>query len=146
MMTKELLEWLSDFFEISKQQLKNDIVVKYVAGFLILWTIFEQKSFSGSLNYDKIKKFSGKNHNKNNDKINMISYSFHTRYQCKNKYKNLIYKEKEKAEIKTILEKDFINVLKEEKLLLCLYVLYRYSVYDKQPSWIEVMVILLALE
>jgi hypothetical protein len=31
-------------------------------------------------------------------------------------------------------------------LVILLYVLYRYSVYDKQPSWIEVMVILLALE
>jgi len=86
-MTKTLKSWLAKHFCIREEQVEKDINFENLAGFLIIWTIFEQKAFEGYMAYKEIRKFADKNAASITNEIRKIAESFHDRYQDSRKYK-----------------------------------------------------------
>ena len=124
-MTETLKLWLAKHFAITPEQVERDIRYKDVSGFLIIWTIFEQKAFKGFIDYSKISSFAKINCSVITGEIVNISESFFDRYQNHASYNNLRHREN-RAEINNILKKKKTDLTNEEKMKLALYVLYRY--------------------
>ncbi len=124
-MTETLIIWLAKHFNIEKKQVEKDINYENVAGFLIIWTIFEQRAFKSYMTYSKIETFVNKNVLSITDEIRNIAGSFHDRYQDPRKYKNLSHNDNH-DDVKNILKKKKECLTDNEKIHLALYVLYRY--------------------
>jgi len=124
-MTETLIIWLAKHFNVKEEQIKKDINFENVAGFLIIWTIFEQKAFEGYMAYKEIKKFADKNAAAITNEIRKIAESFHDRYQDSTKYKKLRHGDNH-DDVKNILKKQKEELTDNEKMQLALYVLYRY--------------------
>jgi len=124
-MTGTLKLWLAKYLGITKEQVEREINHENVSGFLIVWTIFEQKAFNGFIDYSKISSFTKKNYPAITNEIINISESFFDRYQDRTSYKNLRHDEN-KIEINNILKKKKTDLTNQENMQLSLYVLYRY--------------------
>jgi hypothetical protein len=96
-----------------------------VAEFLIIWGLFEQTAFSGFLKYDELEAFSRRNSDRIGCNMDHCSRHFHDRYQDRDKYSNLRHGE-DRPCIRDILDKPYSVLTSEDKLLLCMYVLYRF--------------------
>lgn len=94
--------------------------------YLWVWSIFEQQVFNGFVRFpdlqNKARELSG---NFNLLGIDSIVNKFYSRYQNQKAFNNLKHKENAQI-IKELLSKDFNMLTDEQKILLVLYVAYRY--------------------
>ena len=117
--------WLASYYEIGEDKIELYFKDEDVTGFLIVWTIFEQKLFKGFFKWHELKKYIGPEFHASISGLEKEFTHFFDIYQDKIRFKNLIHGENEKEEIKNILNlKDTIN--DEDKLRLVLFVVYRY--------------------
>jgi hypothetical protein len=116
--------WLANYLKVPINKIEK-IGEPNVAGFLIVWTIFEQNSFEGFLKPKAIIPFAQKHAEVLSPLINQYAEYFHQRYQDPKKYKNLKH-EDANAEIDNVLVKSYVNLTDYEKVLLTLYIVYRY--------------------
>lgn len=126
-MIKSIKDWLTNHLEADSNSVEEYFKNNNVTGFLIIWTLFEQKIFRGYIKFSDINSFS----KKNKDLISTESIldenfvHFHNRYQNLRYFKNLIHKER-KADIEQIRITSVEELDNEEKLKFLLYVVYRY--------------------
>ena len=124
-MIENIKKWLANHYEINEDEVKSFFSNENVTGFLIIWTIFEQKLFDGFLRYNDLKSYSNENTQKWNDKLETEFCYFHERYQDDDIYRMLVHEEN-RTEILKILTAKNNKVVINDKLLFLIYVVYRY--------------------
>ncbi len=123
-MVNALKTWLSNYLSISKEEIEQ-IGKPDVAGFLIVWTLFEQKSFNGFIKKSDIIPFAKKHASILSPLFQKHANHFHNRFQDSTMYRHLRHNDT-LVEIDTILAKNFSLLNDEDKVTLTLYTLYRY--------------------
>lgn len=118
------IQWLGNYLGKNRDAVSEYFTSKYVSSFLILWTIFEQELFNGYAKKRKLKHFRLDGF-QFDDKLNKCFEYFHDRYQDKKKFNNLRHRDSF-SEIDLILNTQKDRVNEENRLLLLLYVVYRY--------------------
>jgi hypothetical protein len=77
------------------------------------------------MRYTDLENYALDNSNEYQSDFDSISKHFHSRYQNKKRYKNLIHNDNYNK-IKSIVDKDYKKLSLDEKLLFILYVVYRF--------------------
>jgi hypothetical protein len=121
-MISNLKSFLATYLETEETKIESYFNDKNVVGFLIIWTIFEQKKCSGFLKFSELTNLKIEISWK--DEFEEEFTYFYSRYQDPKLYNNLRHKE-DKEDIKTILSNRG-DVTNEDKMYLLLYVVYRY--------------------
>ena len=123
-------EWLNKYF--ARQSTDSSVTIDEILKnenaifFLFIWSIFEQKCFSGSFTIRKIEDFVCNNIEKFKvlDCDEAIKH-FHKRYQNSDKYENLKHRD-DVLNIDSIKNKAYDSLSPEDKFNLLLYVIYRF--------------------
>jgi hypothetical protein len=128
-MNKNICNFLIKYFNdnrVGKEQITKLLKTETATNFLLIWSIFESKCFNGFCRDDLIVKyndvFTDKKIKKDFEKLVQV---FHNRYQDKNKWKNLCYKNENKN-VTDIKNKRYEDLTEEEKLIFGLYVVFRF--------------------
>jgi len=126
-MIENIKSWLTNHLQADSNEIETYFKNNNVTGFLMIWTIFEQKLFNGFIKFSDISNFSKENKDLITTiiSLNDIFNYFHSRYQNNEYYNNLIHNDN-KTEIEEIRKKKIEKLNKEEKLQFLLYVVYRY--------------------
>lgn len=118
--------WLAKSLSTSQTNIDNIMREEKATTYLWVWSIFEQRVFNGFVRFpdlqNKAKEISG---DFNSLGIDSIVNKFYSRYQNPKTFNNLKHKENAQI-IKELLSKDFDILTDEQKMLLVLYVAYRY--------------------
>jgi len=138
-MIESTKRWLAAHYKISEGKAESYFKNEDVTGFLIVWTIFEQKLFGGVIQYNNIKKHSTTITPTIIDELEREFVYFFERYQDRDRFKNLRY-EQNAEEIKGILGFTKESLSAEQKLQFFLFVVYRYknNIFHGNksvPSW-----------
>ncbi len=120
-MIKTLKSWIATYHNIEESEVESYFKNADVTGFLIIWTIFEQKIFKGFVKYEQLK-----THPFDTGRLEKQISHFHNRYQNPTLYQNLRHKEESKPEVQVILSTNLQDLKTDDKCLLLLYVVYRY--------------------
>lgn len=123
-MVESLKLWLATYLDVPINRI-DEIGKPDVAGFLIIWSIFEKQTFEKFFRKNNIIPFSEKHKAILAPLVYEYSNYFHLRFQNKKKFKNLIHDDNF-LPFDSILKKSFIELTDEEHITLVLYVLYRY--------------------
>ncbi|MDO7886732.1 hypothetical protein [Hymenobacter cheonanensis] len=131
--------WLAAYYKISEEKIESYFKDEDVPGFLIIWTIFEQKLFGGFVKVGNIKNHSVKELDKILFALETEFIFFFEAYQDKARFKNLRHDQKAE-EISLLLSVDKNKLSAENKLYILLFVVYRYrnNIFHGNkpvPSW-----------
>ncbi len=120
--------WISGFLKTTEKEAQKLLDNELARYFLIVWSIYEAKCFDGFVKIEKMKQFVDKIEKSIDPKsIDNDSEYFHKRYRDKDKYRNLIYKEKYDSEkFRKIIDKEYSDLTINEKIYLLAFVTYRY--------------------
>lgn len=126
LLNHEIKSWLASSLSTSQTNIDNIMHEEKATTYLWVWSVFEQKVFSGFVKRDDLKSKSieisvhyallG---------LDDIIYKFHKRYQDNDNFQHLKHSEKGES-IEPQLSKDFPALTCDEKLYIALYVAYRY--------------------
>lgn len=89
----ETKEWLAKALKIEKEEIKRLFEEETSRNFFLVWTVFERINFDKFVKLEKIKEFSKKDFEIDNE-LEEILKKFHLRYQDEKLRKNLCYKNK----------------------------------------------------
>jgi hypothetical protein len=121
-------QWFADYLQQDQQQVGRLLRDKTATRFLIAWSLFESRCFDGFAKFDKFSKFAmditKRDVFRNEDFIEPGSH-FHSRYQDKRRYKNLMHKQSSK-ELEDILSKQFDKLSDYQLVFMLLFVVYRF--------------------
>lgn len=126
--------WLAKYFKTDVSQVECLLSDRTAIKFLIAWSLFESKCFKGSANFDSLLDFSkviSENGKFEFAALQEPTTHFHSRYQDKKCFKNLMHdkaskESKESGEMKQILVKNITDLDSGEKTLMLLIVIYRF--------------------
>lgn len=124
-MIYNLKAWLASYFIIKETEVESYFRNENVSGFLIMWTILEQKLFDGFVLPNKFETFSTANSSKWNQEFEIEFVYFHDRYQNKDIFQNLCHGDRN-LKVNEIINSLPTNINTNDKLLFLLYVVYRY--------------------
>lgn len=121
-------EWLAKTLSIDRWLVSETIRNQMATVFLLIWPILENKIFKNSMSHEQINRIAesilGKIPKRELDEI---SSHFHKRYQDRRKYLKLINEQRYNwGKIERIIEKPFYRVREDEKIVLMIFVTYRY--------------------
>lgn len=124
-MNLESKKWLANILEAKDADLSLYLTNEDVSGFLIIWTLFEQKHFDGFVRYNKLETYAKNNSEiiRDNGNLKEIFNYFFSRYKNSEPFSNLIHEYTYK-EIENLLKED--DVSDEKKLFFLIFVVYRY--------------------
>jgi len=120
-MIENLKIWIAKYDEVRAEEVESYFQNANVTGFLIIWTIFEQKKFGGLVKYNSLKSLLPFDTSSLSEQI----AHFHDRYKCPKLYDNLKQSDS-KPEIDDIIKKSIGELTQQDKCLFLLYVVYRY--------------------
>lgn len=131
----ETKEWLAKALKIeNKEDIEKLYNTEFAMNFLLVWTIFERINFDKFVKFEKIKDFSKRSFEMD-DELEEIFKNFHSRYQEKEKRRQLCHKTKCKnkkcnsfseCEFKNLCNKEYKDIEKNEKIYFLTYIVYRY--------------------
>ena len=118
--------WLASYFETTptyiQQMLQNEIATTY----LLVWPVYEQMLFGGFMKKGDIQAIA-QTYAPYYQELNVDAsvHHFHSRYQDSRRLRNLQHKDQFSA-LSNILTQNVADLSDEEKLVLMIYVVYRY--------------------
>lgn len=127
-------EWLARALKIEKEEIKRLFEEETSRNFFLVWTVFERINFDKFVKLEKIKEFSKKDFEIDNE-LEEIFKKFHLRYQDEKLRKNLCYKNKcnnkecnifSECEFCILCNKEYKDIEKDEKIYFLTYIVYRY--------------------
>lgn len=119
------IAWLAGLLKCELADARQLIEDRLALRFLITWSIFEAKCFSGFMRVENINSFAQKKHEvASQNLIEEAARHFHLRYQNKEKLRNLLYKSANYIQDELI--KSFEELSPEEKIKMVLFVVYRF--------------------
>ncbi len=130
----ETKEWLAKALKIEKEEIKRLFEEETSRNFFLVWTVFERINFDKFVKLEKIKEFSKKDFEIDNE-LEEILKKFHLRYQDEKLRKNLCYKNKcnnkecnifSECEFYILCNKEYKDIEKDEKIYFLTYIVYRY--------------------
>lgn len=124
-MIDNLKQWLSVFYDIKLEEVESYFRNENVTGFLILWTIYEQKLFNGFFRLHTLERFCNEYTWEWKTELDEAFIHFHNRYQDSVKYRNLCHSEAA-SDIGEILQLTVDKIDLKRKLKLILFVVYRF--------------------
>lgn len=122
--------WLANLLGQSESDVKRILEDENALHFLIAWSLFEAKCFSGYMRSSKIDEYS--NIITNQDLVDSeflieVASYFHERYQDKKRLKSLFDRDKTSLnQLKPILAKNFDEIEKRDRIFLVVLVIYRF--------------------
>lgn len=118
--------WLSKTLSIDEWLVSETIRNQMATVFLLLWPILETQIFNGDMSHNQMKQVAGSAVGKiPRRELDEISQHFYERYQDRRMYNGLV-QGRNWPKIERILDKPFIRVYENEKILLLIFVVYRY--------------------
>lgn len=120
--------WLAILFDQSEPEVELLLSDKAAVQFLIAWSIFESRCFSGFVNTDKIKSYAKRLIEVENFNVSLISehtFYFHARYQEKELLNNLMHKDKS-TEFEAIRNVDLLKLTPTQAAYFSTFVVYRF--------------------
>lgn len=126
-------QWFADYFQEDQLQVEHLLRDGTATRFLIAWSLLESRCFGGFVAVDKLSPFATDVTERatfRNESFREPGRHFHSRYQDKQCFKNLIHKKhknsNELEEFRGILSKQF-DVLSDYQLVfMLLFVVYRF--------------------
>ena len=121
-------QWLADYLEQDQLQVERLLRSKMATRFLIAWSLFESRCFEGFVTVDKLSAFADRVTNDDAFRKEVFLESgrhFHIRYQDKQRYKHLMYKQK-CPELEGILSTQFDALSDHQLVFMLLFVVYRF--------------------
>jgi len=121
-------QWFAHYLQQDELQVEHLLRDRTATRFLIAWSLFESRCFEG---FAKINKFSAfaklisEIHDFECLALQEPAKHFHSRYQDKQRCKNLMHDQKSK-EMEEILSKEFAELSRYELTLMLLVVVYRF--------------------
>jgi hypothetical protein len=120
--------WLASLLGQREQQVQRLLEDQTALHFLIIWSLFESKCFSGFVKADGLEKFSERiiaNESFDATTISAAASHFHRRYQDKQLYKNLMHKQSS-PKMKSVLEQPFDSLQPQDVVFLVALTVYRF--------------------
>jgi hypothetical protein len=121
-------QWFAHYLKQDELQVKQLLEDQTAIRFLIAWSLLESKCFDGFVKMGKLSHFAKKISEMCNFECLALqepAKNFHSRYQNKQYYRNLMYK-KESMEMREILDKDFDELSRHELTHMLLIIIYRF--------------------
>ncbi|MGC2062309.1 MAG: hypothetical protein WA610_04975 [Thermodesulfovibrionales bacterium] len=121
-------QWFSNYLQQDEIQVKLLLNDKTATRFLIAWSLFESKCFEGFAKINKLSEFAkqiSENRDFQFEGLQASAAHFHSRYQDKQRYRNLMHDQKSK-ELKDILDKNLADLSRYESTFMLLIVIYRF--------------------
>ncbi len=121
-------QWLAELLGQSEVEVRMLLRDETATQFLIAWALFESKCFGGFMRAEMIDDFSKRLIDKESFDGNRITHTaehFHSRYQNKALYKNLMHGQKSQR-MDELLKKSFALLSAEEKVFLVTLTTYRF--------------------
>ena len=123
-------QWFAEYLQQDQLQVERLLKDETAIQFLIVWSILESRCFDG---YTKVNNLSGfarvvtENNAFQNDDFLEFGRYFHSRYQSKKRYNNLIYKNKNNSiEFNGIISTQFDILSDYQLIFMLLFVVYRF--------------------
>lgn len=124
-MIDNLKQWLSVFFDIKLEEVESYFSNENVTGFLIIWTIYEQKLFNGFYRVNTLERFCNEYSWEWEPELEDAFKHFYYRYQDSNKFNNLCHTDTA-LDIGEILQLKVDEIELKSKLKLILFVVNRF--------------------
>jgi hypothetical protein len=127
-MSQNFEKWFASYLGQEESEIRVLLNNEVATRFLIVWSMFESKCFSGFMQVTKINNYAEQVIGRNEFDIKKFSNAlehFHERYQDKKLYKNLMHEQKSE-EMDNILKKDISLLSQKESIFFLLFVVYRY--------------------
>ena len=123
---KDVQTWLAKYFNTEEERIKQILKTQLATTYLLIWPIMEQALFKGFMKKNDIERVATKleSYYSKLDAEESARY-FHDRYKDKNLYRNLKHGN-DCPKINRIISKSFEDTSSYERLMLLLYVVYRY--------------------
>ena len=121
-------KWFANYLQQNQHQVDRLLRDKTATRFLIAWSLFESRCFEGFVKVEKLSTFATnitKNDAFRKEDFLEPGRHFHSRYQNKGRYKNLMHKQSSK-ELDDILSKQFNNLGNGQLIFMLLFVVYRF--------------------
>lgn len=121
-------KWLAGLFGHDKADIALLLRSPTATQFLIAWSIFESKCFSGYVKFNEISDYSSRVVKEQKFDVKTVSESaayFHKRYQDADLYRNLMHRQKSTA-FDDLLSQDFRSLVPEDVVFLTIATIYRY--------------------
>jgi len=124
-------QWFAGYLQQDQPQVERLLNDKTATRFLIAWSLFESRCFEGFAKVNKLSAFATdvtENYTFRNEDFLELGRHFHSRYQDKRRYKNLMHKQssKETKELEDIFSKQFEKLSDYELMFMLLFVVYRF--------------------
>ena len=129
MLDADFKSWLTDFKRQSGVLVSQLLEDHTALHFLIAWALFKSLCFNNSVNIKNIQRFSERTDEGGSFDVTSIHEDvkhFHTRYQDRDKFRNLIFDNKDYADIETILNCRVDDVTSKQMIYLSVFVIFRY--------------------
>ncbi|MFN8489450.1 MAG: hypothetical protein U0350_17845 [Caldilineaceae bacterium] len=124
------VKWFADYLDEEEKAVRILLQDKSALSFLMTWSIFETICFGNYMKYKDVQEFPKRVIAKAGFARHMFDEAithFHSRYQDKQLYKNLIFEARNDSEdVKTMLNKNLSQVSDNEGICLLTFVVYRY--------------------
>lgn len=123
----KMTTWLANILGCNEKDITKLYNNKFALDFLLMWSLFESKCFSGFLSTNQIEEKEIKLEKCNIDLLNKHFIYFHNRYRNSSKYyHNLKHGTKELVFINELLDKENSDIDTLSKAKFLIYVVYRY--------------------
>lgn len=118
--------WLASYFQTTTKFVDEMLKDEKATTYLLVWPIFEQKLFNGFMKQVDIQSAASKYAVYYGElNADVAVQHFHDRYQDSRRYKNLRHNDSA-TYITKILSQKIADLSNEDKLVLLIYVVYRY--------------------
>lgn len=124
-MIDNLKHWLSGYFEINLDVVELYFRNENVTGFIIIWTIYEQKLFNGFFRVYTLERFCNEYSGEWETELEDAFKHFYYRYQDSKKFNNLCHSDTA-SDIREILQLKVDEIELKSKLKFILFVVYRF--------------------
>jgi len=121
-------QWFAEYLDQDRLQVERLLRDRTATRFLIAWSLFESRCFEGSIKIGKLSNFAEyikENGDFRRDAFLEAGRHFHSRYQIKSHYRNLMYKQRSR-EMEEILSKQFDTLTDYQLIFMLLLVVYRF--------------------
>lgn len=141
---KEFNSWLACYLQQSEEEVIKLLEDKTATQFLIAWSLLERECFKGFAKLEDINDVAVKKAKDQKffiKELDELVRDFHVRYQNKDKYRQLIHKQKI-PQMDKLKQKDFSEFSSSDKIFFALIVVYRYrnNIFHGNKgvdSWLE---------
>ena len=118
--------WLASYFQTTTKIVDEMLKDENATTYLLVWPLFEQRLFNGFMRQAEITTVANKYAAFYSElNVDDAVKHFHDRYQDSGRYKNLRHTDKA-AYVTKILSQKVTDLSEEDKLVLLIYVVYRY--------------------